>query len=162
MNTTLIRWVPALLLMFVPMTARADTVSSIVVVNKDGTTVESLVSDVSKVSFDTFDFTVLSKGGEAKKYEYDSVSRIDLNKSSGVNSLIQEDTRLAVWPTVTSSAINVTGTDASGKILIYDTNGLLMISVEPVDGVNTIDVSKLPSGHYILNAGKSSVRFIKK
>lgn len=162
MKTTLIRWVPALLLMFVPLIARADTVSSIVVVNKDGSTVETPVPDVSKVSFDTFDFTVLSKDGAAKKYEYDNVSRISLNKGSGVSSLLQKDTRLAVWPTVTSSSINVTGTDVSGKILIYDTNGLLMLSVESADGVNTIDVSGLPAGHYILNAGKSSVRFIKK
>lgn len=162
MNAKFIRALPlAMMLLFSPFCAKADTTASLVVVEKDGTIVETPIPDVSRIDFDTFSFSVLTKDGNSEKHDYDSVNRIEFGKTTGI-ALPAKDVRLAVWPTVTSTTLNVTGTEANDMIYVFGLNGTQELSVTASDDVNVIDVSGLPSGHYILKAGNTSVRFIKK
>ncbi|MBD5358086.1 MAG: T9SS type A sorting domain-containing protein [Bacteroides sp.] len=162
MNAKFIRALPlGVMLLFSPFFAKADTTASLVVVEKDGTIVETPIPDVSRIDFDTFSFSVLSKDGNSEKYDYDSVKRIEFGSTSGI-ALPSKDVRLAVWPTVTSSTLNVTGTEANDMIYVFGLNGTQEISVTASDDVNVIDVSGLAAGHYVVKAGNTSVRFIKK
>ena len=162
MNAKLIRTIPALMMLLSgPFIAKAETASMLVVVEKDGTVVETPIPDVARVDFDTFSLSVFSKDGESQKYDYDRVKRVELGKATGI-ALLEKDYRLAVWPTVTTSTINVSGTEANDMINIYSLTGVQEISVRASEDVNVIDVTSLPSGQYVITAGKTSVRFIKK
>lgn len=150
-----------MMLLFSPFVAKADTAASLIVVEKNGNIVETPLPDVSRIDFDTSTFSVLTKDGNSEKHDYDSVNRIEFGKTTGV-TLPAKDVRLAVWPTVTSSILNVTGTEANDMIYVFSLSGTQEISVAASDDVNVIDVSGLPSGHYVVKAGNTSVRFIKK
>lgn len=163
MNVKFFRTVPlAAMLLFSPFIAKGDTAPLLVVVEKDGTVVETPIPEVSRVDFNTFTLSVQSKNGDSQKYDYDQVSRIELGKTTGISLLPSKDVRLAVWPTVTSSVINVSGTEANDMIYVFGLNGTCEMSVSASEDVNAIDVSGLVPGQYVLKAGSTSVRFIKK
>lgn len=143
------------------MMAMAEEVASLCVVNKDGTTVVTPLNNVGKVEFGAESFTVKSKAGEAADYKYGEVSRVDLGKLSSLASAVREST-LAVWPTVTSSTLNVGGEVAGQTAEVYSISGARMFGTELKEGINKIDFSSFTSGIYILKVGKNSVKIIKK
>lgn len=161
MNARFIRAVSlSVTLLLSAFMAKGEDTPMLVVVEKDGTAIETPVPQVSRVDFDTFSLSVLSKDGGSKKYDYDQVERIELGKMSGI-SLPGKDARLAVWPTVTSSTIYVSGTEADDMIYVFGMNGVQQRAVKASKDVNEIDVTGLAAGQYVLTAGSTSVRFIK-
>ncbi|MDI9320006.1 MAG: T9SS type A sorting domain-containing protein [Phycisphaerales bacterium] len=71
-----------------------------------------------------------------------------------------------VYPTVTNQSIHVDYTQSTRTIVdIYTTSGQLAKSISIEKGENTIDISALANGNYLLNVsnaeGKASFKFIK-
>lgn len=128
MNAKFIRALPlVMMLLFSPFFAKATT-PSVIVVEKDGNIVETPLPDVSRIDFDTFSFSVLTKDGNSERHDYDSVKRIEFGVTTGI-TLPSKDVRLAVWPTVTSTTLNVTGTEANDMIYVFSLNGTQEIAV---------------------------------
>lgn len=161
MNLKFIRAAAVALLLSASQFVMAESSLSLIVVEKDGNSFELPITNVERVDFDTFNFSVRSKEGNSEKFDYDKVSRIDFSSMTTVAKLTKE-ARLLVWPSVATTDINVAGTDAVDVINIYSLNGTRVISQKAEEGKNTLDVSRLRSGEYILTAGSTSVKFIKK
>lgn len=88
---------------------------------------------------------------------------------TGINNISQNDNLLSIYPNPASENINInfTSTSKNISIKIFDATGRLIKNMENVrSGENTINVSELESGLYLINAndGKSSVtkRFVKQ
>ena len=64
----------------------------------------------------------------------------------------------------TSISLPVEGRMAEGcSVTVSDLGGkLLRVPVRQADGCQVVDVSRLPHGAYVVKAGKSSFKFVKK
>lgn len=143
----------------------AETEPCIVVVEKDGSTVSMPMQTVSRIDFDSFSFAITTKSGDNPKYDYDGVDKVIFSPNSSLVTSLPKDVCLAVWPTVTSSTLYVSGIDATTEIRIFSISGRQMLSIAPDSDneMTEIDVSSFPAGSYILATNNNpSVKFIKK
>ncbi len=68
---------------------------------------------------------------------------------------------IKAWPNPTTGLLNIESDDAIGRIDIYSTSGTLAATFH--NPSSTIDVTSLPSGHYIMSVdNNSSLRLIKR
>ena len=106
-------------------------------------------------STETFDI-VLKDGSVVN-----SVSGIELKEmeSSGISPAVNED---AVFSQVVDGEIIISSPPAGFEAKIYSYSGTLLISQKLTSGQNVINVSELSAGTYILNIGKTNVKFIKR
>lgn len=88
---------------------------------------------------------------------------------TGINNIPQNENLLSIYPNPASETININFSSTSKNISIklFDATGRLVKNLENVkSGENTINVSELEGGLYLINAndGKSSVtkRFVKQ
>ena len=157
--------VALLMLVASGMTARADTeVLSVIVVEKDGTTTSTPISQTAKIALGATDVTVLSKDGSGKSYDYSQIARIDIkdDRITLDKIAIAPDAKLAVWPSPATVTLNVAGTEAGDRISIFGIDGECKIQTKGESERTVINVSSLASGVYVLVAGETSVKFIKK
>lgn len=87
----------------------------------------------------------------------------------GINDAAQDENELSIYPNPASEniTINITSTSKNVSVKIYDATGRMVKNMENVkSGENTINVSELENGLYLLNLqdGNNSVtkRFIKQ
>lgn len=153
----------ATLAILLPTVVRAEEVPCIVVVDKNGKSVATPMSETSRLSFGNDGFMVSDKQGGSRNYSYNDVEKIEIGKlaESAIRELVVE-AKLAVWPTIASERINVAGSDITGGISIYSLSGQLMNHIIPSSEEVSIDISGLASGYYLVKAGKSTVKIIKK
>lgn len=147
-----------------PPAAADDTTACVVVVGKDGKTVSHPLAATDRIALDALSFTVYDKDGKSTSHEYETTDRILIGAAAGaLDAKLIADAQLAVWPTVTSSVLHVSGQIPA--VSIYSTAGALMETVQlPGDGSTAdIDVSAYAPGAYIIAApNQPSVKFIKK
>jgi hypothetical protein len=67
-----------------------------------------------------------------------------------------------VYPNPTADMLIVEGVTAKEAIHIYSLNGNQVLSVTTQEGVNTINVSGLPNGVYLLKYANESFKLIKE
>lgn len=75
----------------------------------------------------------------------------ELNNSLGINpdnQLTEDKNHLLFFPNLTAGVINITGLTQSAEIKIYSNQGQLLKSEQ--QAVNTIDISDLPVGVYLM------------
>lgn len=106
-------------------------------------------------STETFDI-VLKDGSVVS-----SVSGIELQEieSSGISPAVNED---AVFSQVVDGEIIISNPPVGTEAKIYSYSGTLLISQKLTSGQNVINVSGITAGTYILNIGKTNVKFIKR
>ena len=153
----------ATLAVLLPLTAKGEEVPCIVVIEKDGKSVATPMSDMSRLFFGNDGFMVSDKQGGSQNYSYSNVDKIEIGKlaESGLRQLTAE-AKFAVWPTIASDRINVAGSEVAGGVSMYSLTGQLVKHIIPASEEVSIDISDLPSGYYLVKAGKSTVKIIKK
>jgi Secretion system C-terminal sorting domain len=67
----------------------------------------------------------------------------------------------AVYPNPATSTINVDVTE-DGKVSVVSLDGKTVINKEVSNGHNSVDISALPSGTYMLISGSNTAKFIKQ
>ena len=72
------------------------------------------------------------------------------------------DGSVAIWPTLVTDVINVSGASAGTKVTVYTTTGMAMTSAVVAESTLTLDLSNLASGTYIVAVGKQSVKVAKR
>lgn len=148
---------------FGPVGARADNVPCLIVVCNDGSQVATPISENPLVEFGAETFKVSDKFGNDATYTYASVQRILLNQLGiSITDSSLNEKPLAVWPTITAGTLYATGTEAKKGIVIYSVSGQKMLEVKPTDEITNIEVAGFAAGEYILRAGNTTVKFIKK
>lgn len=140
-------------------------VPGIVVVRADGSTSEMPISKVARVDFGASAITIVPSedGAPSQAVAISDIDRINFAdiKLSQISD-IDPDARLAVWPTLTSGIVYASGTDAAARVDIFDMAGRLVASAPGSPETIQLDISGCPAGHYILRAGQTSVRIVKK
>lgn len=88
---------------------------------------------------------------------------VSININLGVKDITQQE-GLSVYPNPVKDVLNVSGIPADEQVSVINITGarvnLTGKTTRTSDGM-TINTSELPSGIYVLRAGKSSVRFTK-
>lgn len=88
----------------------------------------------------------------------DSVSVIN----QGTNIYSGTGTKIALYPNPAKHTVTVNGLLPQQDIRIYSLLGNEVLRTVAIGGRNTIDLSSLPAGIYILQAGAERIRFVKE
>lgn len=85
--------------------------------------------------------------------------RIDSTHHQGIENVAA--TVESLWPNPTADRVNISVSRAAEAVL-YDQTGRMMGRYTLRQGTNTLDLSHLSAGVYILRAGESNVKVVKK
>lgn len=135
---------------------------AVVVISADGTQRQELLTNVDRIEIGETSLTLKTVGGETRTTAYDELDRILIGAEYSAIQQITSPGDIAVWPTVTSDNLNVTGLQPGDAVTVYDLRGAVAVRTIATDGMTTVSVASLPSGAYIVAAGKHSVKIIKK
>lgn len=135
---------------------------SVVMLAKDGSSYELALDKVSRIDFNSTEVMLTSKGGDVKSMPYTDVGKILIGAdNAGLTELIAKG-EIAVWPSVTTGPISISGAATGTKVHIYDQKGMLVQSAEAADETLELDISKASPGVVIVRIGDHSVKIIKK
>ncbi len=114
------------------------------------------------IEWDNFNFRCYSDNslGVYQSGTIDCDYRTDLIYS---NSGIQEvfSNSISVWPIPASNEINFEKLDAPSILMLFDETGRLVLTTEISKEKNTVDVSKLQAGIYLMELNNKVQRIIK-
>ena len=69
---------------------------------------------------------------------------------------------IRVYPNPTADMLIIDGVTAKQEIAIYSLNGAKVLSTQSQEGTNTIQVSELPNGVYLLRLSNETFKLIKE
>ena len=69
---------------------------------------------------------------------------------------------IRVYPNPTADMLIIDGVTAQQEIAIYSLNGAKVLSTQSQEGTNTIQVSELPNGVYLLRLSNETFKLIKE
>ena len=134
----------------------------IVVIDTDGSQQEIPLSALDRISFGASQLTVQTKDDQNPlQYSYSSIDRILFNKAVSSAASLATEGRMAVWPTITSSTVNVSGVAEGTSVSIYSADGALVTSATADEGTTVLDISSARPGVCIVTIGSQSVKIIK-
>lgn len=143
--------------------AKADSVIEIHPFGS-GTEVETVaISTDLKIDFvdKGFDF-VRGEGDLVGSYEYSDVKKIVFIANSSVESIIGSSADVIVTPNPVVDMITLRGADefVGSEINVYSIDGQNKLRISEWNG-ESIDVSYLPAGIYIINTQSKNLKFVK-
>lgn len=143
--------------------AKADSVIEIHPFGS-GTEVETVaISTDLKIDFvdKGFDF-VRGEGDLVGSYEYSDVKKIVFIANSSVESITGSSSDVIVTPNPVVDMITLRGADefVGSEINVYSIDGQNKLRISEWNG-ESIDVSYLPAGIYIINTQSKNLKFVK-
>lgn len=160
----MVRWRLAIatLLLVSATSAYADDDNFSVVTAKGTTSYD--ISAVSRIDFSDDGLTILSEGKDGVTYAFDEIKKIVFSQTTaGVEPMaISRKGKLTLTVANGGGTVTVNGWGSRGKVplAIYDTAGNKACEIGTWDG-ESIDVSALPHGIYILKIGEDTAKFRK-
>lgn len=124
------------------------------------------VSDVSRVKFVAGGLEVANvTRPSASVYPYESLDKVTFDTEgafSGVVDVERDDTPgIRVYPSPAIESVTVIGIGENKyRLCVYATDGRRVIAIDDYSG-ESIDVSALPSGVYIVAVGPATAKFFK-
>lgn len=124
------------------------------------------ISDVSRVKFVAGGLEVANTTRPSvSTYPYESLDKVTFDYEgsfSGVEKVEPDDAPgIRVYPSPAVESIRVIGMDGNaGRLCVYATDGRCVAAVDDYSG-ESIDVSALPSGVYIVAVGPTTAKFFK-
>lgn len=117
------------------------------------------VSSMRFLSGQTVQFTLAS--GEST--EVTGVRKISFenNDFTAVEDVVTPST-IRVYPNPTADMLIIDGVTAKQEIAIYSLNGAKVLSALSQEGTNTLHVSDLPNGVYLLKLANETFKLIKE
>ena len=105
----------------------------------------------------TESFDIVLKDGSV----INAVSGIELKEmeSSGISPAVNKE---ATFSQTVDGELVISNSPTDSEAKIFSLSGALLISQKLTSGQNIINVSGLTAGTYILNIGKTNVKFIKR
>lgn len=137
--------------------------TAVVVIGKDGSRHEVMISDVDRIEFGELSFTLHRIAPEpCSAHAYADIDRILIGADRASVSDLTAGGNIAVWPTAVESTLNVAGTEPGTHIAVYDLGGALAASARTTADTASLDLSALTPGVYVVAVGKHTVKIIKK
>ena len=136
----------------------AEEVENMVAVSADGSKITYALADIKRIevnaTYNSGEMTVVKTNkesqGEYKKllFAHDAPTSID-----GIGEV-----SVYIFPNPVSNTLNIMGVDESATLAVYNLSGKCIMK----ENGNTLNVSSLSQGTYILQIDGKFVKFIKK
>ena len=106
--------------------------------------------------------TINMKLTNGKTKQLDQVRTITFDDIDTAVENVMSQSSISVYPNPTADMLIVEGVNAKEEIGIYSLNGTKVLSVLSQEGTNTINVSGLPDGVYLLKSANETFKLIKE
>lgn len=106
--------------------------------------------------------TIKLKLTNGKTKQLDQVRTITFDDIDTAVENVMSQSSISVYPNPTADMLIVEGVNAKEEIGIYSLNGTKVLSVLSQEGTNTINVSGLPDGVYLLKSANETFKLIKE
>lgn len=135
--------------------------SKIVIYKNSDELVEGQISDLNEITFDQTNTTVTWNNAEASIVENSTISKITFAdyKTSSLR-VLDASNEFLLYPNPAKSEIHVQ--NSKNTISIYSITGRLVQQIIPESMDQTIDISQLKNGIYLIKSGNNTQRLIKK
>ncbi|MGI6223643.1 MAG: T9SS type A sorting domain-containing protein [Prevotella sp.] len=142
----------------------AQNDKKLVVESKEGVNEEYPLPDVQRIDFSSTGITVVEDSETGTAYAFDEIKKITFTTYSTGISQIRTDSKSAKRIFISSDGARLTieGWDASkyADLSIYSVNGARQMAIGNWNG-QSIDITGLPHGIYVVKAGNNSGKFRK-
>lgn len=150
----------ALAMMLVPATALAE--KGVVLVKADGSQVQHVLGDVDRIAVGSQSVTLHHRSGDTHEVAFGDLDRILVGAEVTALSGILAEGDIAVWPTLTTGAVNATGLKAGATVEVYSIDGQLVAAAKAdSNGTATLDITSATAGIYIVAVEGNSVKIVK-
>lgn len=128
----------------------------------DGTVHEVVLKDVERIDISAGKVTVHSASDEPCAHDISDIERIAIGTEvSAVDDILAPD-ETAVWPTLVTSTVNITGAPEGTPVNVVSLSGAIVTSAVSNGSNLSLDLSAAAPGIYIVSVGKNSVKISKK
>lgn len=146
-----------LLFAFCTLTLSAQSPKNLYVVQGPDSEKELKLTDISKITFNQGNIQIAMADGSTNSYAISSVVRLYFADASGVPSL--KAPQSALWSPATAQ---LTLDCAPGtKVRIFNAGGQCVATAVQTLAQSPIDLSSLPAGLYIVEAGGNTVKIMR-
>jgi hypothetical protein len=130
---------------------------------KDGTENSDLLSTIQKLSFSDGNLVLAYKSGSSESNDLAAIQKLYFdNQTSVTESASNEDSKITIYPNPVGDVIRLMNLpNGTTPVFIYGVDSRLLLKVQASSGKESIDVSDLQSGLYLLIADGQAVKFIK-
>ena len=151
-------------LLFAGLFSGISAQNSLIVKQTNGTLKGTALSSLNKITFSAGNMLVRKTDATIDSYLLSDISKITFGLFLGINEISSNSSLLSVYPNPASSFIQVKNLpDAVGySINIFNLNGSLLMQKYLTSSSETIDLSKLNKGIYLLIVNGSILKFIKQ
>ena len=150
------------LMLSVATVSNADKAIKIHSYDTEAQPIEYLLSDITKIKFASTNFSVeTSEDVAGQAFYLKDVSKITFGESSSVE-VAERATAAVVTPNPVKNNLVVKGGQElyGSDMNIYSVTGMQVLRVAAWQG-ETIDVSQLPAGVYVINIQSETIKFVK-
>jgi len=139
---------------------------TLVVKLKDGSENVQTLSNVQRITFNAgSNMSIALKSGGTASFTLAEIQKLLFSQSSGndVDEIANDVVKsLSIYPNPVQDVLFVDGVEENAVIRIFNLKGEVFQTVIAKEEVVQLNVSTLPQGIYILQAGNQAVKFIKK
>lgn len=147
-----------------PTLMAADQVGNIVVHFRDNTYRLYKMEQFRRIDMDGADLVIEWGEDKVDRYARSAVSRVNFRGDTTVTSIGEvpvADAGIIVM--VSSESLVVSGLKSSADAYLFDLSGVLMMSSRSVDNGDSIDISALEAGIYVVELSNGqSFKFMKR
>lgn len=134
--------------------------TNVLILQNDGTTKSTSISDISKITFSNGSINYSLKNGNSESTLISLISKITFDNSGSVSTTLG-DAKISLYPNPAKDYVSVSGIDGPTTVEIFSLSGSQVIK-ETVDNNSTVDVSALPSGMYLVKFNGHTLKLIKQ
>jgi hypothetical protein len=151
-----------LFLLFVSGSAKLNA-QSLVIRMLDGSETTEMLSSLQKLSFSGDNLLVSYKAGSSSLHPLSEIQKLYFGIPESIPEIAKAaDNKLRIYPNPAGQIINLENLPEGTTVInIYRMDGKLMIHSMVYSNADTISISDLPGGIYLLIANNQSVKFIK-
>lgn len=136
---------------------------SLVVKLLDGTDNTELLSSIHALKFVNGKLMVSDSSGSESGFNLTDIQKVYFSGITGITEdRTQDVNKLIVFPNPAGRFIQIRNIpDGTKNVLIYRMDGKLMLSIPASDAKESIDITSLKAGFYLLIAYNQSIKFIR-
>lgn len=142
----------------------AQAQDKVVVVDKNGAETAYNIDDVKRITFSDDALQVVQTDENGTTYAFDDVQKIVFQTgSTGISTAeTTPQTRLTLTISSDGTRLTVNGwnSDEQAQLAVYATNGTRVLH-QPAWNGQSVDISQLAHGIYVLQAGQHTAKFRK-
>ncbi len=157
----LLKIIGAVLLLSISSTGYGQT--KVNVYQKSGTEEVIKVDETGGIYFsnDTMNILSASTASQLNTYALSNISKVTFSEGSGVSSVLAEG-KMILYPNPASTVINIANASDNAQILTITNVKGQTVKTQRYTGKESINVSNLSKGLYVLNIDGQNLKFEKK